>query len=115
MRITEEVVTDVLRLLGDGQRSQRCVAQAVGISRATVAKIAAGKFRPCKPRDDRDAYDSWRPTGPIGRCATCGGRVYLPCQLCHVRALKQLDDDPRRSPIAPRPTTRGPARPWPTK
>ena len=113
MRITEEIVNDVLRLLNQGKASQRSVAHAMGISRATVAKIATGKFRPYRPRDDGNPHDSWRPTGPIGRCPTCGGRVYLPCRLCSVRALKA--EERRRPRPAPQTDRRQTAAPWPAR
>ena len=114
MRITEEVFDHVLRLLKQGKMSQRTVARVVGISRATVAKIVGGKFRPCRPRDDHNEHESWRPTGPIARCPTCGGRVYMPCQLCHIRALKQADRR-KAQPQTSRREQRQPRVAWPTR
>ncbi|HWB00681.1 MAG TPA: helix-turn-helix transcriptional regulator [Pirellulales bacterium] len=91
MRITQAMVWDVQRMLNEDRMSQRAVARAVGISRSTVGKIASGQ-RPAWPdrQPDGDCY-SIRPTGPIGRCPGCGGRVYMPCRLCHVRVLKSID------------------------
>jgi len=111
MRITAEIMNDVLRLLRQPEQSQRSVARATGVSRATVAKIASGRFRPFVPREGND-HDSWRPTGPIGRCPTCGGRVYLPCRLCKVRTLKSQEGERRRRPHAPPAGPRQPSRPW---
>lgn len=94
--ITQALVLEVQRLLTRDRMSQRSVAKLVGISRSTVCKIASGR-RPAWPdrAADHDAV-SLRPTGPIARCGTCGGRVYMPCRLCHVRQLKQVEQDARR-------------------
>ncbi|HEX4132910.1 MAG TPA: hypothetical protein VHZ24_22950 [Pirellulales bacterium] len=91
MRITQAMVFEVQRLLTQEKLSHRRVAKLVGISRSTVGKIATGRRRawPDRPASD-DSY-SIRPSGPVARCPGCGGRVYLPCRLCHVRMLKALD------------------------
>jgi hypothetical protein len=78
-------VKEVERLLLEGRLSQRKIAAIVGISRATVSAIAAGR------RPDYEARLAARaselePLGPIVRCGGCGGRVYSPCRACRVRS-----------------------------
>lgn len=87
----------VEQLLHEKKHSLRAIARITGVSRGSVGAIASGR-RPeyaevRTPTDDED----WRPTGPITRCAKCGGRVYAPCRLCHVR-----DDSERRASRARR-------------
>lgn len=84
-------VKEVERLLLEGRHSQRKIAAFVGISRATVSAIAAGR------RPDYEARLAARaselePLGPIVRCGACGARVYSPCRACRVRS----DQDRKR-------------------
>ena len=81
-------IKEVERLLAEGNFSQRKIARVSGVSRATIAAIACGR-RPnydelCRNR----AGDRPEPLGPLERCASCGGMVYMPCRLCQVRQLK---------------------------
>ncbi len=80
-------VREVERLLSEGTLSQRKIALAVGVSRGVVSAIASGR-RPDYAARQQDREDSLQPQGPIERCPTCGGRVYMPCRLCHVRGLQ---------------------------
>lgn len=91
--ISPEKIDEIRRLLADGTLSQRQIAALTGISRGTVGAVASGKRsdRLPQPTDDWDM-----PTGPIVRCASCGGRVIAPCRLCRVRELKSADRDDRR-------------------
>jgi len=82
-------VREVERLLAEGELSQRKIAKATGVSRATISGIASGR-RPdyelrMRARADKEVVE---PLGPIERCPTCGGRVYMPCRLCRVRKVK---------------------------
>ena len=83
--IATEIVTKVRRLLADGQLSQRSIARLTGVSRGSVGTIASGKrpdYRaPGQPEDDLLE----EPAGPPERCPGCGGKVYMPCRLCHMR------------------------------
>ncbi len=82
--IAPQIVTEVRQLLREDILSQRKIARLVGVSRGTVAAIAAGK----RPDYDllRQLRDEWEePTGPAARCPGCGNRVYMPCQLCRIR------------------------------
>jgi hypothetical protein len=75
------------RLLLEGKLSRREIADRLGISRGSVNSIFNGTLT---TRDESPAVADGDPleTGPIERCATCGGRVYMPCRLCAVRDWK---------------------------
>lgn len=92
--IAPGMVEEIKRLLADGKHSQRKVAKLTGISRATVGAIANGRRPDYPPRAPDEDY--YRPTGPPQRCRGCGGNVYPPCQLCHVRAIKANEESRRR-------------------
>ena len=79
-------VDEARQLIDEGKLSQRKIARLLGMSRATVSAIASGK------RPDYVALRLARcvgeePQGPLERCPTCGGRVYMPCRLCRVRRI----------------------------
>ncbi len=75
----------VEQLLNQHKHSLRTIARLSGVSRGSVSLIAAGR-RPNyeAPRHAPDD-EHWIPAGPIVRCPKCGGRVFAPCRLCHVR------------------------------
>lgn len=75
-------VREVEGLLAQGHLSQRRIAAAAGVSRATVGAIAAGR-RP--DYEARARANKPEPLGPLLRCGTCGGMVHHPCLLCRVR------------------------------
>jgi hypothetical protein len=78
--LAPKIVTEVRRLLAEGEFSYRDIARLTGISRGSVGAIASGK------RSDRQPHDELEtPTGPAVRCPGCGGKVYMPCLLCQVR------------------------------
>ena len=61
-----------------------------GVSRVVIAGIASGK-RPdevARRAARQAAREAVEPVGPPERCPGCGGRVFMPCLLCHVRAVK---------------------------
>ena len=69
---------------------QREVARRAGVSRTTVANIAAGRSRrgPRQRYEGAEVLPGVEPDRrPFERCAGCGGKVKLPCALCAVRAL----------------------------
>lgn len=84
-------VLEVQKLLAAGLLSQRKIARTLGVSRATVSAIASGK-RPDYEARMRARAAEFEPLGPIERCVTCGGRVYMPCHLCRVRKFKAEQD-----------------------
>lgn len=90
--IPPNLVDEVRRLLAERALSQRRIAVLTGVSRASVGQIARGRRPDYQPRPPRD-IDLDEPLGPFERCPGCGGRVFLPCRLCRVRAIqaKALD------------------------
>jgi DNA-directed RNA polymerase subunit RPC12/RpoP len=88
MKITLAMVEVVERMLAEGLVSQRKIAKLVGISRGTVNSIALGR----RPRISTPADEFERQRGPLVRCPGCGGKVFMPCLLCHVRQLKARDE-----------------------
>jgi len=85
--VSQGVVDQILRLLAEGQLSQRKIALSVGVSRGTIGAIAKGHRPRIRTTEERFA-DPNRPLGPPRRCPGCGGLVYMPCLLCRVRELK---------------------------
>lgn len=79
-----EIVFEIRRLLDQTNLSRRAIARQLGVSRGVVNDIASGRRALVGAKPRRDAWES----GPLGlpvRCRGCGGKVYLPCQLCRVR------------------------------
>lgn len=76
-------IEEVLRLLDQGELSQRAIALKTGVSRGTVGSLANGQ-RPLvgKVPEENDAR-----IGSIVRCPTCGGRVIWPCIYCRTIAF----------------------------
>jgi len=85
--IASSVVNEIKRLLAEGKCSQRKIARITGVSRGTVGAIASGRRRDYDVPTREPELDLDEPTGPPRRCTGCGGLVYMPCRLCHVRKL----------------------------
>ncbi len=95
--IAPTVIDDIRQLLAEGKLSQRKIAEQVGVSRGSVASVARG------PRPDYESIRRERAVraaeqeplklGPLARCSTCGGKVYMPCRLCALQG--QWVDVPR--------------------
>lgn len=86
-------VKEVKRLLAEGKLSQRRIAKAIGVSRATVSGIASGKRPDYEPRmRARADVEEVERLGPIARCPSCGGRIYMPCRLCRLRKMKAREE-----------------------
>jgi DNA-binding XRE family transcriptional regulator len=85
--IAPSVVHEIKRLLAEGNYSQRKIAHITGVSRGTVGAIASGKRRDYQARARDPEMELEDPTGPPQRCPGCGGLVYMPCRVCHVRKL----------------------------
>ncbi len=94
--IPPSVICQIRRMLAEGDVSQRRIAKITGISRATIGAIANGK-RPDYHERRSDELEFIRPMGPPVRCGGCGGLVWMPCRLCHIRALKQKEWEELRS------------------
>jgi transcriptional regulator with XRE-family HTH domain len=88
--IADSKIHEVVRLLVEGKLSFRQIAVLVGISRATISKIASGE-RPDYEALRRERNELLEPQGPPVRCSTCGGKVFAPCRLCRVRSIKQKE------------------------
>jgi hypothetical protein len=73
-------VRHVQRLLAQGGMSQHRIALLAGVARPTVVAIARGEHG--RAGNPMEGSDSSRAV----RCPGCGGLVFLPCRLCHVRA-----------------------------
>jgi hypothetical protein len=89
--------TEAHRLLAEGNLSRRKIATLVGISRSTVSAIATGSYAERLASRQARTETSMVPRGPLGRCPQCGGMVYLPCWACHVRLLKEQEQQKRRA------------------
>lgn len=72
-------------------RSQREISRETGIARETVRGIVNGK-RPHYAKDQAESGVADNENalrlfeGKVDRCPTCGGRVYIPCLACQLRA-----------------------------
>jgi len=84
--IDQETVKEIERLLAEDRLSQRRIAQELGVSRGTVARISRGD-RPDyeELRRRREEREVPAPDGPAQRCAGCGALVQMPCVACRVR------------------------------
>ena len=90
------MVGEIRRLLADDNLSQRKIARRTGVSRGTIAAIAAGRRPDYERLRAARQDDEFEPTGPLVRCPQCGGKVYLPCRLCRAREMAaQLPKRPR--------------------
>ncbi|MBI3838414.1 MAG: hypothetical protein HY288_10840 [Planctomycetia bacterium] len=89
-------IKEAQRLLAEGKLSHRKIAQATGISRATVGAIASGR-RPDYEARQRARASANEPLGPLGRCPGCGGLVYMPCRLCGARKAKEHEQEVARA------------------
>jgi hypothetical protein len=85
--IEPETINDVKRLLAERDYSQRKIAAITGVSRSTVGAIATGKRRDHNTRANGSDSELEPSIGPPRRCPECGGLVFMPCRLCHVRNL----------------------------
>jgi hypothetical protein len=78
------LVKQICGLLREEKLGYRQIARRTGVSRGSVARIAAeaGEFR--RPvRKEIDDY--YAPDVPPARCPECGELVYPPCLLCKTR------------------------------
>lgn len=86
--ISQIKADEVQKLLCEGRHSQRKIARETGVSRGIVSAIAHGR-RPNYAEIRRDRGDPPGVfDGPLERCPGCGGRAYMPCRLCFVRAIR---------------------------
>jgi hypothetical protein len=95
--IASERVAKIRWLLQQGRLSHRKIARRTGVSRGSVWRIASGK-RPDYEKLRRPWDELWEKVpGPPVRCTGCGGMVYMPCWLCHVRKLITEDTHLRQN------------------
>ena len=69
-----------------------------GVSRGTVGAIANGKRRDRNTSARDPEMEVGKPSGPPRRCSGCGGLVYMPCRMCHVRTAIAESSIPPRTP-----------------
>jgi hypothetical protein len=81
--LAPKIVAEIQRLLDLKAHSRRRIAAMLGISRGSVASIAAGR-RCDVPANACDGVAAER-SGPPARCPGCGGLVHMPCLLCSLR------------------------------
>ncbi|GAB4134364.1 MAG: hypothetical protein Kow0040_18010 [Thermogutta sp.] len=79
-------VRSVERLLRAGKMSRRAIAAKLGVSRGTVAKIAARMK--AGPQEDAVSADINAESPPTARCPNCGALVEMPCRACMVLRLR---------------------------
>jgi hypothetical protein len=95
--LSTATVDEVKRMIAMRNLSMRQIAKIAGISRGSVSAIANGSRRDYSQEErelDRGPLFEY---GPIIRCAGCGGRVYSPCHLCRVRAIKSQERAAQRA------------------
>jgi hypothetical protein len=92
--LANSLIAEIRRLLGEGKLSQRKIARTLRVSRGVVNAVAAGR------RPDL-GWPGREDPGLPKRCPTCGGMVYLPCQLCRIRALAAVATRRRRNGAGP--------------
>jgi len=100
--LPEAKIDEVRRQLDQGT-PKRVIARTVGVSRWVVEEVARGE-RPdyeALRRERELAKERELFTGPLERCPGCGGMVQMPCRLCHIRGLKQVDRE-RAKGLSPR-------------
>ncbi|MBA4018518.1 MAG: hypothetical protein C0483_15225 [Pirellula sp.] len=92
--LSNALIEAAQRLLMEGKLSHRAIAKKLDVSRGSVTAIETGLLRTHLAKVPDDAPLE---TGPIERCESCGGRVYMPCRLCRVREWKvERQDETRR-------------------
>ena len=79
-------VRAVERLLRAGKLSRRGIAAKLGVSRGTVARIAARMQE--SPQDVLQAAETCGEPPPVARCPNCGALVEMPCRACMVLRLR---------------------------
>lgn len=84
--ISPQTQAEIERLLAAGLHTQRMIAAMTGVSRGTVQAIHCGRRGDRVAAGLRLADDGVEPSATAERCAGCGGRVFMPCRLCRVRA-----------------------------
>lgn len=79
--------------------SRRAIALKTRFARDTVRKILDGNrpdYEAIRAEQESDVTPLF--SGPIERCPTCGGRVYMPCIACHVRQFSAAELTPADVP-----------------
>ncbi len=90
--ISTALAAEILRLLYVERRSQREVAQIVGVSRVTVNRVASGEWAGYRRTVLSTATWHQPHPEPARRCPGCGGMVYLwPCLSCRLRASHERE------------------------
>ncbi len=77
----------IRQLIAKGM-SRRQVAADLKVSRDTVARVLKREPRPVETNDPPINIFS----GPVGRCPTCGVKVYLPCFACYIETHRNVSE-----------------------
>lgn len=96
--LEKDLIHHAQEMLLDGRLSYRKIAEQLGVSRSSIAKIAAARRKTIVvPKPLQISEDSWyQDEGQFTRCPGCGGMVHLPCRLCDVRAQCDQELELRR-------------------
>lgn len=108
--IGAQTIEEIRNLLKQGTFSQRAIAKRIGVSRGTVAKVAANRKRTVSEQEriavsgeSRDSASKPSlpmllpplgiilPKGKPRRCFHCGVRVRMPCLACQLHRLRQYE------------------------
>jgi len=83
--LSQHTVNEIVRLLAEGELSNRRIAVTVGASRGIVDAIS-NKRRGLHGRKERGP--TAEPVAPQ-RCPRCGASVFMPCVACQARGYYQ--------------------------
>jgi transcriptional regulator with XRE-family HTH domain len=77
--------------------SQTQISRRIGLSRRTIARIAAQGRRRLTAEDIHDDRPAGFDRECLNRCGGCGSRIYLwPCLVCELRAKGEAREETRR-------------------
>jgi hypothetical protein len=93
--LSAALVSEICRLIEEGQLSRRAIARQLGVSRGTVCGIA-NRRRGSHGKELENEPVECPTSGLPARCRGCGGMVVEPCLLCRARAYRERSEELRR-------------------